>query len=78
MYLTFWLELSTLSFSIAISTTMIYTSIHFYIKNLFFIKLNNLQWNHHKENYKLIELAAKVKDKLESQTKMLNHKDGHE
>ena len=56
--LTFWLGLSTLSFSIAISTSYFFT-----------FQLINLQENHHRENYKLTELAAKLEEL------MLNHKD---
>ena len=57
--LTFWLEVSTLSFLIALFT-MIYTSIHFYIKKSF--SHFKLHQNHHRENYKLIELADKQQE----------------
>ena len=46
---------------------MTYSSIHFYIRKSFL--RFNLQQNHHRENYNLIELAAKLKEL------MLNQKD---
>ena len=43
---------------------------NFIFKIFFTFQLINLQQNHHRENYKLIELAAKLKELI------LNHKDG--
>ena len=48
---------------------MIYTSIHFYIiKSILHYKL---QYNYHRENYKLTELGAKLEEL------MLNHEDSN-
>ena len=65
--LTFWLKLSSLSFSIAL-TTIVYTQSIFILKNLFYI--SNYNKIIKRENYKLIELAAKLQELI------LNHKDG--